>query len=74
MLRLQYPHEYGSARRGDTIRIDWTKIHLYSNLTTIPAPTLVEVAEDLYVQWGPNQLTIMPRYGPSISYHTKMGS
>ena len=74
MLSLQYPHELGSARRGDTKRIDWTKIHLYKNLTTNPAPTLTEIADDLYVMWGPNQLTPIPTYGDSISYQTKLGS
>jgi hypothetical protein len=34
----------------------------------------MEVAEDLYVVWGLNQMTPVPVYGPRLSYQIKMGS
>ena len=60
---------HGQAGKPDMHKVNWTRADFVQNLLTSPRPSLVFMADDLYIHWGNEtlNLTPLPLYGTSLS-------
>ena len=60
---------HGQAGKPDMQKVNWTRKDLVQNPFTSPPPSLIFLADELYINWGSesHNLTPLPLYGASIS-------
>ena len=60
---------HGQAGKPDMQKVNWARKDLVQNPFTSPPPSLIFLADELYINWGSeaHNLTPLPLYGASIS-------